>query len=55
MAEPSDGVLKCSLRLPETIDEKTHEAQFDKGVLIVVSPKKPEAQKAERKIEVRAG
>lgn len=55
MAERSYGVFKRSLRLPETIDEKTLEAKFDKGVLIIVAQKRPEAQKAERKIEVKTG
>ena len=31
------------------------EARFDKGVLKITLPKKPEAQKTEKKIEIKTG
>ena len=41
------------MRLPETIDETKVDAKFEKGVLKVTAAKKPEAVKAERKIEIK--
>jgi HSP20 family protein len=55
LAERSFGSFERSLRLPETIDEGKVEARFDKGVLKITAPKKPEAVKAERKIDVKKG
>ncbi len=52
-AERSFGAFERSLRLPDMIDEDKVEARFDKGVLKIVAPKKPEAVKAERKIEIK--
>ena len=40
-------------RLPDTIDETKLEAKFDKGVLKVTAPKRPEAVKAEKRIEIK--
>ena len=53
LAERSYGAFERSLRLPDTIDETKVEAKFDKGVLKVTATKKPEAVKAERKIEIK--
>lgn len=53
LAERSYGSFERSLRLPDTIDEGKLEAQFEKGVLRVTAPKKPEAIKAEKKIEIK--
>jgi HSP20 family protein len=53
MAERSYGAFERSLRMPDTIEEGKLEARFDKGVLRIVAPKKPEAQKAERRIEIK--
>ena len=53
LAERSYGAFERSLRLPDTIDETKVEAKFDKGVLKVTAAKKPEAVKAERKIEIK--
>jgi HSP20 family protein len=53
MAERSYGAFERSLRLPDTIDEGQLEARFEKGVLKIVAQKKPEAVKAERKIEIK--
>lgn len=53
MAERSFGSFARSIRLPDTVDETKVEAKFDKGVLKIVAAKKPEAVKAERKIEIK--
>jgi HSP20 family protein len=53
LCERSFGTFERSLRLPETIDESKLEARFDKGVLKITAAKKPEAVKAERKIEIK--
>jgi len=53
VSERSYGTFERSLRLPETIDETKVDAKFEKGVLKVTAAKKPEAVKAERKIEIK--
>jgi HSP20 family protein len=53
LAERSFGSFQRSIRLPDTIDDAKIEAKFDKGVLKVTAAKKPEAVKAERKIEIK--
>ncbi len=53
LTERSFGSFERSIRLPDTIDEAKVEAKFDKGVLKVTAAKKPEAVKAERKIEIK--
>ena len=55
LAERSFGSFERSLRLPDTLDDSKIEAKFDKGVLKVTAPKRPEAQKAERKIAIGKG
>jgi HSP20 family protein len=53
LAERSFGSFERSLRLPDTIDEGQLDARFDKGVLKITAPKRPEAIKAEKKIEIK--
>jgi HSP20 family protein len=53
VAERSFGSFARSIRLPDTVDEGKVEAKFDKGVLKITAAKKPEAVKAERKIEIK--
>lgn len=53
LSERSYGSFRRSVRLPDTIDESKIEAKFDKGVLHITAPKKPEAATAERKIDIR--
>lgn len=48
------GNFRRSLRLPDTIDETKVAAKFDKGVLTVTVPKKPEAVRQTKKIEIKA-
>lgn len=55
LSERSFGSFERSLRLPESIDEDKIEARFDKGVLTIVAQKRPEAVKAEKKIDVKKG
>jgi HSP20 family protein len=53
LTERSFGSFERSIRLPDTIDDAKVEARFDKGVLTVTAGKKPEAVKAQRKIEIK--
>ena len=53
LTERSFGGFQRSLRLPDTVDDAKVEAHFDKGVLKVTAGKKPEAVKAERRIEIK--
>jgi HSP20 family protein len=54
LVERSHGSFQRSIRLPETIDEDKVEARFDKGVLTVTVPKRPEMVKAEKKIAIKS-
>jgi HSP20 family protein len=49
------GSFERSFALPDGADADKIEAVFKKGVLTVTLPKKPEAQKPAKKIEVKAG
>ena len=53
LTERSFGSFERAIRLPETVDDAKIEAKFDKGVLKVTAAKKPEAVKADRKIEIK--
>jgi len=48
------GSFERSFALPDGVDSNKIEAAFKKGVLTVTLPKKPEAQKPAKKIEVKA-
>jgi HSP20 family protein len=48
------GSFERCFELPQGVDAEKIEASFKKGVLTVTLPKKPEAQKPEKKIEVKA-
>ena len=52
--ERSYGSFHRALQLPNGIDQDKIEATFNKGVLKVMLPKSAEAQKAEKKIAVKA-
>jgi HSP20 family protein len=54
LSERRFGSFERYFRLPEGVDADKIEASFKKGVLSVTLPKKPEAQKPEKKIEVKA-
>jgi HSP20 family protein len=51
--ERSFGSFQRSLRLPDTIDENSVEARFDKGVLQTAAAKRPDAVRAERTIAIK--
>ena len=53
VGERSFGSFQRALRLPDMVDDTKVEARFDKGVLKVTVAKKPEAVKAERRIEIK--
>jgi len=53
LMERSYGSFQRAVRVPETIDEDKVEACFDKGVLTVTLPKRPEMVKAQKKIEIK--
>lgn len=48
------GSFERSFAVPDEVDADKIEASFKKGVLTVTLPKKPEAVKPEKKIEVKA-
>jgi len=48
------GSFERCFEVPEGVDADKIEASFKKGVLTVTLPKKPEAQKPAKKIEVKA-
>lgn len=52
--ERSFGSFERSFALPDEVDADKIEASFSKGVLTVTLPKKPEAVKPEKKIEIKA-
>ena len=47
------GSFERYFRLPDSVDKDKIEATFKKGLLTVTLPKSTEAQKAEKKIEVK--
>ena len=53
LCERSFGSFERSVRLPDTIDDNKIEAHFDKGVLKVLVQKRPDAMKAEKRIEIK--
>jgi HSP20 family protein len=48
------GSFERSFRIPESVDAEKIEASFKKGELTVILPKKPEAQKRAKKINVKS-
>jgi HSP20 family protein len=48
------GSFERYFTVPEGVDADKIEANFKKGILTVILPKRPETQKPEKKIEVRA-
>ncbi len=55
LSERRYGAFQRSFSLPDGVDADKIEASFKKGVLTVTLPKKPEAIKPERKVEIKAG
>ncbi|TIP96679.1 MAG: Hsp20/alpha crystallin family protein, partial [Mesorhizobium sp.] len=54
LSERRYGSFQRSFQLPEGVDADKIDASFAKGVLTVKLPKTAEAQKAEKKITVKA-
>jgi HSP20 family protein len=54
LSERSYGSFQRSFRLPDGIDQDKVAATFAKGILTVTLPKTAEAQKQQKKIEVKA-
>ena len=55
LSERNYGSFQRSFRLPDGVDADKIEASFKKGVLTVMLPKTPEAQKKEKRIEIKQG
>jgi len=53
LSERRYGAFQRSFQLPSGVDAEKIEANFQKGVLTVTLPKTPEAQKKEKKIEIK--
>ncbi len=54
LSERSFGSFQRTFQVPDGVDSDKIEASFKKGVLTVTLPKSAEAQKAEKKIAVKA-
>lgn len=54
LAERRYGSFRRTIAIPEGVDQNRIEAGFRNGVLTVHLPKRPEARKPSKKIEVRA-
>ena len=52
LMERSYGSFERSFRLPDSIDEERIAAHFDKGVLKVTLPKRPEVARSEKRIPI---
>lgn len=55
LSERRYGSFQRSLQLPDGVDAEKIGASFENGVLKVVLPKMPNAQKNDRKIAIKAG
>jgi HSP20 family protein len=52
--ERSYGTFQRSIRLPGTVNDEKAEARFDKGVLTITLPKRPEMVKTQKKIAIKS-
>jgi HSP20 family protein len=55
LRERSFGSFERSFQVPEDVEPDRINASFKKGVLTVMLPKSAQAERAEKKIEVKAG
>ena len=55
LLERSYGSFERAFELPDSADEENIKADFNKGVLRVIVPKRPEAVKVEKKIQIGRG
>lgn len=51
--ERSFGSFLRSIPLPDSVDDSKVEARFDRGVLTITAQKRPEALRAEKRIEIK--
>ncbi|HUJ45798.1 MAG TPA: Hsp20/alpha crystallin family protein [Rhizomicrobium sp.] len=54
LKERNFGSFERAFQVPDGVDTDKIEANFKKGILTVTLPKKPEAQKAAKKIDIKA-
>ncbi len=47
------GSFERCFRVPEGVDTDKVEANFNKGVLTVILPKRPEAERPEKNIQIK--
>jgi HSP20 family protein len=52
LSERTYGTFQRSFQIPEYVNEDAIGATFDKGVLKITLPKRPEVQKPEKRIEI---
>ncbi|GAB3372874.1 Hsp20/alpha crystallin family protein [Azotobacter armeniacus] len=55
LSERSYGSFQRNFALPDSIDADNIDARFDKGVLTITLPKRPEAQQPEKVIDIKRG
>jgi HSP20 family protein len=55
LSERSYGAFQRSFAIPDGVDRDKINAEFAKGLLTLTLPKTPEAQKRQKKIEIKAG
>ena len=55
LVERSYGRFERSFQLPDSADQEKIKAEFDKGVLRIIVPKRPEAAKTQKKIPIGKG
>lgn len=55
LSERRYGHFSRAMRLPDSVDQDQIRAGFDKGVLSVMLPKRPEAKARKKKIEISKG
>ena len=55
LTERSYGSFERMFKLPEGVDEDNIKAKFDKGVLRITVPKRPDAKQVEKKIAIQKG
>ncbi len=55
LMERAYGSFLRQIPIPVEVEEDKVEAKFDKGVLTITLPKKPEAQTKAKKIEIKTG
>lgn len=55
LSERRFGSFQRSFRIPESVDVAKIDASFRNGVLTLTLPKNPDAQKDEKKIEIKTG